>query len=77
MSIETGRKTKNSSIFQKNVYEQRSPPTQITHWSKKCRIRLMRSVIIQKASQDKQQNQTTITTVETKQAIFGPQKTFK
>ena len=30
--------------------------------AKKCGIRLMISVIIKKASQDKQQNQTTITT---------------
>ena len=53
---------KNSSIFRKNVYEQRSPPTQITQCSKKCYIRFMRSVIIKEASQDEQQNQTTITT---------------
>ena len=48
--------------FSKNVYEQRSPPTQITQWSKKCRIRFMRSVIIKNANQDEQQNQTTIIT---------------
>ena len=30
--------------------------------SKKCRIRLMESAIIKKASQDEQQNQRTITT---------------
>ena len=35
------------------MYEQRSPPTQITQWSKKCCIKL---------SQDEQQNERTITT---------------
>ena len=44
------------------MYEQRSPPTQITQWSKKCCIKFMRSLIIKKASQDEQQNQTTKTT---------------
>ena len=38
------------------------PPTHLTQWSKKWRIRLMRSAIIKKASQDEQQNQTIITT---------------
>ena len=51
-----------SSFFQKNVYEQRSHPTQINNWSEKCPTRLMRSVIIKKASQDEQQNQTRTTT---------------
>ena len=32
----------------------KTPPTQITQGSKKCRIRLMRSAIIEKASQDEQ-----------------------
>ena len=44
------------------MYEQRSPPTQITQWSKIFNIRVMKSVITKKASQDEQQNQTTITT---------------
>ena len=44
------------------MYEKRSPPTLITQWSKKCRIKFMRSVIIKKANQDEQQNQTTIIT---------------
>ena len=56
-------KPKKFKYFSKqNVYEQRSPPTQITQWSKKCCNRFLRSVIIKKASQDQQQNQTTITT---------------
>ena len=42
--------------------QKRSPRTQITQWSKKCHIRLMRSAISKKASQEEQQNQTTITT---------------
>ena len=33
---------------------------QITQRSKKCRIRLIRSAIVKKASQDEQQNQKTI-----------------
>ena len=51
------------------MYEQRSPPTQITQWSKKFQIILMRSVIIKKASQDeqkiKQQQQQTLITSKT------------
>ena len=36
-----------------------SPSTQINKWRKKCHIRLIRSAIIKKTSQDGQQNQTT------------------
>ena len=42
--------------------KKRSPPTQITQWIEKCRVRLTRSVKIKKASQDKRENRTTITT---------------
>ena len=37
-------------------------PTQITQWSKKCLISLMKSVFSKRASPDEQQNQTTMTT---------------
>ena len=47
------------NIFQ---VEQRAPPTQIIQWSKKCRIRFIRSVVIKKASQEEQQRPTRIRT---------------
>ena len=51
-------------FFKIIVYEQKiSTPTQIIQSSEKCRIRLMRSAIIKKAKQDKQQNQTTTTNI--------------
>ena len=53
---------------------------QITQWIKKWRIRLVRSSIIKKASQDEHHNQTTITTniksVEAVKPYFAPQNIF-
>ena len=47
---------KNHLFFKKNVYEHRSPPTQINQRSKKCGIRYMKLVVIKKASQEEQKN---------------------
>ena len=59
------------------MYERRSSPTQITQWSKKRIIRLMRSVIIKIAGQDEQQNQTTLTTnINYIQNFLAPLKIF-
>ena len=59
-----------NSIFQKEMcMKKRSPPTQINQWREKCRIRLKRSVIIKKTSQDQPQNQTTITKLVTSKTL--------
>ena len=40
------------NYFSKKYVTKKSPPTQKTQWSKKCWIRLMRSALIGKASQN-------------------------
>ena len=68
-------------FFKKCVWTKRSPPKQIFQWSKKCRIRLIRSAIIKKASQVEHQNEITITTnnsyIQNFMSIFSYKKLNK
>ena len=57
-------KHKKIKYFSKKlVHERKDNPKQITQWSKKRCIRLMRYANIKKASQDERQNQTTTTNI--------------